>query len=111
MPGSVGAGAVVGAAGSFVVVCLHREVRILAGKPARQVRRRVDGRTHPDPLLQTERLQQSRKFNIELLRLDVSVLRLQLHGGGRRENGDANLGHGVRMDGRRHSHYHCLHCG
>ena len=33
----------------------------------------------------------------------------------RRESGekmaDANLGHGVRMDGRRHSHDHCLHYG
>jgi hypothetical protein len=25
--------------------------------------------------------------------------------------GDAHLGHGVRMNGRRHSHDHCLHYG
>jgi hypothetical protein len=57
--------------GSFAMVCLHTQVRILAGGPAGYIVRpgRVyEGETHPNPLLQTERVEQSRKFDIKLLR-------------------------------------------
>ena len=47
-------------AGSFV--CLHTQVRV--GRQARQVGR-IDG-AHPYPLLQAERVQQRRQFNVEL---------------------------------------------
>ena len=42
---------------------------------------------------------------------EISIDGHRLRGGREGENGDANLGHGVRMNGRRHSHDHCLHCG
>jgi len=64
-------------AGSFAMVCLHTQVRILAGEPAGRV---DEGETHPNPLLQTERLEQSRKFDIKLLRRSISINEHQLRG-------------------------------
>ena len=72
--------------------------------------RGMDKEAHPDFLLQTERVQQRREFNVKLVKRSASI-DVSQRGGGGRQIMISNLGHGVRMDGRRHRHDHCLHYG
>jgi hypothetical protein len=56
-------------AGSFVTVCLHTQVKSESAGKARRLRG-IDKEAHPNPLLQTERVQQRREFNVKLIGID-----------------------------------------